>query len=110
MKLLVLGGSQFLGRHAVELALARGHDVTAFTRGRRPVPSGATALVGERDPLVAPGLAALDGRSFDAVIDTSGYVPRVVAASCALFGACERYLGLTCRDRGPKTRSGDPPG
>jgi 2'-hydroxyisoflavone reductase len=92
VKLLVLGGTQFLGRHVVELALARGHDVTVFTRGRRPAPAGATALVGERDPRSAPGLAALDGGSFDAVIDTSGYVPRVVGASCALLDACNRYV------------------
>ena len=63
MKLLVLGGTRFLGRHVVDAALARGDDVTIFTRGRLPVPwSGegrVTALVGARDPRLAPGLNAL---------------------------------------------------
>ncbi len=95
MKILLLGGTRFLGRHAVEVALARGHEVTLFTRGRQPNPWGAavTMLVGDRDPAVAPGLAALDGGTWDAVIDTSGYVPRVVGASAqALRNSVGRYL------------------
>ncbi|HZQ16389.1 MAG TPA: NAD-dependent epimerase/dehydratase family protein [Gaiellaceae bacterium] len=86
MRMLVLGGTQFLGRHAVEAALARGHDVTLFNRGRtRPgLFPGVERLRGDRDG----GLAALHGRSFDAVVDTSGYVPRVVAQTIdALDGA-----------------------
>ena len=61
MKLLVLGGTRFLGRHLVDAALARGHDVTIFTRGVTPLPSGVAVrqLVGNRDPRIAPGLAAL---------------------------------------------------
>ena len=57
MRLLVLGGTRFLGRHLVEAALARGDDVTIFTRGRLPVPWGdrVTALAGDRDPQLAPG-------------------------------------------------------
>jgi 2'-hydroxyisoflavone reductase len=76
MKILVLGGTRFLGRHLVEAALERGHEVTMFNRGK----SGAglypevESLLGDRDG----GLGALEGRSFDAVLDTSGYVPRVV--------------------------------
>ena len=64
MKLLVLGGTRFLGRHLVDAALARGDDVTIFTRGRLPVPwrERVTALVGDRDPRIAPGLAALEAR------------------------------------------------
>jgi 2'-hydroxyisoflavone reductase len=94
VRLLLLGGTQFLGRHAVEIAVARGHDVTVFTRGRRPAPAGAAARSGDRDPRRAPGLAALDdGGAWDAVIDTSGYVPRVVDASCALLAPrTRRYL------------------
>lgn len=95
MRLLVLGGTLFLGRHVVDAALARGHEVTVFTRGRRPLPwrSGVDALRGDRDPRVAPGLAALDARAWDAVADLSGYVPRVVDASAALLAKrVARYL------------------
>lgn len=95
MKILLLGGTRFLGRHTVEVALARGHEVTLFTRGRQPNPWGAavTMLAGDRDPAVAPGLTALDGGSWDAAIDTSGYVPRVVGASAqALRNSVGRYL------------------
>jgi 2'-hydroxyisoflavone reductase len=74
MKLLVLGGTRFLGRHLVEAALARAMDVTIFTRGRGAVPwlDRVTSLVGDRDPRIAPGLDALAGRRFDAVVDCSG--------------------------------------
>jgi len=95
MKLLLLGGTRFLGRATVDAALARGHEVTLFTRGKQPNHWGAavTMLVGDRDPLVAPGLAALDAGSWDAVIDTCGYVPRIVGASAAkLRDRVGRYL------------------
>jgi nucleoside-diphosphate-sugar epimerase len=95
MKLLVLGGTRFLGRHLVEAALARGDDVTIFTRGRSPVPWEArvTALVGDRDPRVAPGLATLERGTWDAVVDCSGYVPRVVEASARLLASrVARYI------------------
>jgi 2'-hydroxyisoflavone reductase len=87
VKLLILGGTRVLGRHLVDAALARGDDVTIFTRGRTPVPweHGVTALTGERDPRIAPGLEALRGGRFDAVIDCSGYVPRVVEAAARLL-------------------------
>jgi 2'-hydroxyisoflavone reductase len=95
VNLLLLGGTRFLGRHVVDAALARGHEVTIFTRGRNAHPWGGdvAALSGDRDPRIAPGLAALAGKSFDAVVDTSGYVPRVVGASAgALVDRVGRYL------------------
>jgi len=95
MKLLVLGGTRFLGRHVVEAAMARGHAVTIFTRGRSAVPWGSRveAIAGDRDPAIAPGLQALGEGQWDAVIDTSGYVPRVVGASAALLAPrVGRYL------------------
>ncbi len=83
MKLLVIGGTVFVGRHIVEAALARGHQVALFNRGR----SGAwlfpevERIAGDRDG----DHAALRGRVFDAVLDTSGYRPaQVNAASRAL--------------------------
>ncbi|MBS0327800.1 MAG: NAD-dependent epimerase/dehydratase family protein [Proteobacteria bacterium] len=98
MRLLVLGGTRFLGRHVVEDALRRGHAVTTFSRGRTvtPWPDRVLALVGDRDPRVAPGLSALAGagtRGFDAVVDCSGYVPRVVDASASLLAqGVRRYV------------------
>ena len=95
MKLLVLGGTRFLGRHVVDAALARGDQVTVFTRGRQPNPWGAavTALAGDRDPAIAPGLATLERGAWDAVVDTSGYVPRIVRASAQLLAPrVDRYL------------------
>lgn len=93
MRLLVLGGTLFVGRHLVDAALARGHDVTVYTRGRRPVDRRVRALAGDRDPRVAPGLDALREGAWDAAVDTSGYVPRVVEASAArLAGRLRRYV------------------
>jgi 2'-hydroxyisoflavone reductase len=71
MRLLVLGGTHFLGRHVTTAALARGHDVATFTRGvSGPPPDGARALHGDRnDPEALP--EALDGWAPDLVVDTS---------------------------------------
>jgi 2'-hydroxyisoflavone reductase len=88
VRLLVLGGTRFLGRHLVEAALARGDDVTIFSRGRTSVPwapKRLTALAGDRDPRVAPGLKALEAGTWDAVVDCSGYVPRVVEAGARVL-------------------------
>jgi 2'-hydroxyisoflavone reductase len=90
-RLLILGGTHFLGRHAAEEALRRGHAVTLFNRGRSDPAlfPEAERLTGDRDG----DLAALRDREFDAVLDTSGYVPRVVAQSAELLrGAAGRYL------------------
>jgi 2'-hydroxyisoflavone reductase len=71
MRLLVLGGTHFLGRHVVTAALARGHDVATFTRGvSGDPPEGARALHGDRDDPRALG-AALDGWRPELVVDTS---------------------------------------
>ena len=94
MKLLVLGGTRFLGRHIVEAALGRGHEITVFTRGATPSPFGdaVTHVKGDRDPSIAPGLAALEGGHWDAAIDTSGYVPRCVrAAAISLASSVAHY-------------------
>jgi 2'-hydroxyisoflavone reductase len=83
MRLLVLGGTVFLGRHVVEAAFAADHEVTIFTRGRTNAGlfPEAEHLVGDRDG----DLAALGGKSWDGVVDTSGYVPRVVRQSAELL-------------------------
>ena len=91
MRLLVLGGTRFLGRGVVDAALADGHEVTLFNRGRTNpgLHPGVERLTGDRDG----GLGALGGRTWDAVMDPSGFFPRVVGASTrALAGSAGRYL------------------
>jgi 2'-hydroxyisoflavone reductase len=94
MKLLILGGTVFLGRHIVESALRRGHTPTLFNRGRRnpDLFPQVEKLRGDRDG----GLEALKGRRWDAVIDPSGYVPRLVRASAELLaGAVAHYTFIS---------------
>jgi 2'-hydroxyisoflavone reductase len=90
MRLLVIGGTLFLGRHVVAAAQGRGHELTLFNRGRSdptPIP-GVEQIHGDRER----DLARLGGRRWDAVIDTSGYLPRVVGASAqALAESVDRY-------------------
>ncbi len=90
MKLLVIGGTRFVGRAAVEEAAARGHDVTVFHRGPAE-PEGfpdVEHVHGDRDG----GLGALAGRSWDAALDTCGYVPRQIREVAATLGdAIGRY-------------------
>lgn len=83
MRILILGGTHFLGRHLVDVALKLGHQVTLFNRGKT-APGlflNVEELHGDRD---GP-LDALGGRTWDVVIDPSGYVPRVVRASAELL-------------------------
>ncbi len=89
MRILVLGGTQFLGRHVVATALEHGHDVTLFNRGQtRPeLFTDVEKLRGDRDG----DLDALRGRSFDAVVDTSGYVPRIVRETLDALGDVGHY-------------------
>src|SRR5215831_18888238 len=89
MKVLVLGGTVFLGRHVVEVALDRGHDVTIFHRGQTNpgLYAEVEEVLGNREG----GLEPLAGRSFDAVIDTSGMTPRVVGASAQLLAGAGCY-------------------
>jgi nucleoside-diphosphate-sugar epimerase len=94
MKLLILGGTLYLGRHTVEAALAAGHTVTLFNRGRTnpDLFPGVERLRGDREG----DLGALSGRTWDAVVDTTGYLPGAVAASCALLrGAVGHYTFIS---------------
>ena len=76
-RILVLGGTAFVGPALVDAALDRGAEVTVFNRGTRGVPDGVTALVGDR---AAGDLAALDGTGdFDVVVDTWSGAPNAVA-------------------------------
>ncbi|MCH9688957.1 MAG: NAD-dependent epimerase/dehydratase family protein [Deltaproteobacteria bacterium] len=96
--LLVLGGTRFLGPAVVDEALAAGLEVTLFNRGKsdpKAYPE-LEKLIGDRDPDKGAGLSALEGRKWDAVIDTSGYFPRHVKASAELLAPNVRqYLFIS---------------
>jgi 2'-hydroxyisoflavone reductase len=79
MRILILGGTGFVGRHIAELCLARGHALTLFHRGRSNpgILPGAEHVIGDRDVSLAP----LAGRVFDVVVDTGGYEVRAVRAA-----------------------------
>jgi len=85
MRLLILGGTLFLGRHLAQEALDRGHKLTLFNRGRTAPELFAEAeqLRGDRDD----DLNTLCGREWDAVIDTSGLEPRQVESTVALLAS-----------------------
>jgi 2'-hydroxyisoflavone reductase len=82
-KILILGGTNFLGPQLVEVAKARGHTLTLFNRGKTnpQLFPDIEKLRGDRKE----SLKALEGRKWDAVIDTSGFVPRIVKASATLL-------------------------
>ncbi|WP_456598909.1 NAD-dependent epimerase/dehydratase family protein [Blastococcus sp. SYSU DS0616] len=92
MRLLVLGGTHFLGRHVVEAALARGHDVATFTRGLTgPPPEGARALHGDRDD---PGALprALGEWEPELVVDTSCQTRAAARNAAAALGGVRSYV------------------
>jgi nucleoside-diphosphate-sugar epimerase len=79
MRLLVLGGTAWLGRTVAEEALARGHDVTCLARGSAQPPMGARFVAADRD--LDDGLSAVAGQDWDAVLDVArhpGHVRRAV--------------------------------
>ncbi|MDQ3369793.1 MAG: NAD-dependent epimerase/dehydratase family protein [Myxococcota bacterium] len=117
-RILILGGTGFLGPKTIEAALARGHEVTIFNRGKRekhlPLELRVERLYGNRDPelpaddekgpegtLLHPdarpkGLEQLVGRTWDVVIDNSGYFPRMVRASAQLLStSASRYIFIS---------------
>ena len=118
-KILILGGTGFIGPKTIEAALARGHQVTIFNRGKRekflPLGFEVEHLYGNRDPelpaddergpdgkLLHPdgkprGLEQLAGRTWDVVIDNSGFVPRIVKASADLLAkqGVSRYIFIS---------------
>lgn len=94
MKILILGGKRFLGIALIEAALKAGHEPTLFNRGLTnpdlypDIPN----LIGDRDG----NIDALKGQTWDAVIDTSGYIPRIVKQSASLLsGNCSSYTFIS---------------
>ncbi|MHB8647292.1 MAG: SDR family oxidoreductase [Thermomicrobiales bacterium] len=94
MRMLIIGGTIFLGRHLVEAAMARGHTVTLFNRGQHnpDLFPEVEKLRGNRDG----GLDPLRGRQWDAVMDTCGAFPRIVRASAELLAdAVGQYIFIS---------------
>jgi len=94
MRVLILGGTQFIGRHIAEALLSAGHVVTVLNRGQSPdeLPDAIERLRGDRDRGLA-GLSALSGRAWDACVDTCGFTPRQVRPSAELLrSAVGRYV------------------
>lgn len=90
MHFLILGGTLFLGRHLVEAARARGHELTLFHRGKTNPGLFPDVYTVQGDRKREEDLAALDAMQFDAVIDTCGYLPRVVGLSARRLAARAR--------------------
>ncbi|RKN38314.1 NAD-dependent epimerase/dehydratase family protein [Streptomyces hoynatensis] len=96
MRLLVLGGTEFVGRAAVAEAGRRGWDVTAFHRGTRPAPTGVTVLHGDRT--AEGGLDALAQGTWDLVLDTWSGAPSAVRdAATLLAGRARHYTYVSSR-------------
>lgn len=93
MKLLIIGGTRFVGRHLVAAALERGHEVTLFNRGTQSSPfADVETIAGDRNK----DLDKLQGRRWDTVVDTCGYLPRNVKATAErLSGSVERYVFIS---------------
>lgn len=94
MRILVLGGTRFVGRHIVEAALGSGHDVSVFNRGHSRLPwQTVEQLTGDRE---TGDLAALREREWDACVDVSAYFPEHArAATQLLSGRVARYVFIS---------------
>lgn len=110
LKILILGGTGFIGPATVEAAKARGHTLTLFNRGRIEKRRGGMfpdveKLYGNRDPKKRAddadpespmGLTSLEGKTWDVVIDNSGYYPRMVKASAELLSkSAKQYIFIS---------------
>jgi 2'-hydroxyisoflavone reductase len=94
MNILIIGGTKFLGRHLVDSALARGHEVTLFNRGQSnpDLFPNIETIIGDREH----DIDKLSGRTWDTVIDTCGYFPRIVGVSAVgLEGSVNRYVFIS---------------
>jgi 2'-hydroxyisoflavone reductase len=94
MKILIIGGTKFLGRHLINAALVNGHEVTIFNRGRHSQENfeNVEQIRGDRNT----DLEKLAGRKWDAVIDTCGYMPQTVKTSAEFFkDSAETYVFIS---------------
>ncbi|OEJ96523.1 Rossmann-fold NAD(P)-binding domain-containing protein [Streptomyces thermolilacinus] len=93
MRLLILGGTEFVGRAVVERALAREWEVTVFHRGRHGAPPGVAVLRGDRSLPGGAGLGALSEGEWDVVVDTWSGAPSAVRDAAGLLaGRAGRYV------------------
>jgi len=95
LRVLILGGTGFIGPHQVRYALSRGHKVTVFNRGRRPQdwPGEVEELTGDRN---ASDLKALAGREWDVCIDNPTTLPFWVRdAAGVLKGKVKQYIFIS---------------
>jgi len=94
VRILIIGGTRFVGRHLVDAALARRHEVTLFNRGRSNpgLFPQVERITGDREK----DLGKLEGRIWDVAIDVVGYVPRLVRLSAeSLEGSVSRYVFIS---------------
>lgn len=94
MKILILGGTKFLGRHLVDAALAAGHEVTLFNRGKTnpTLFPDIETIIGDREQ----DIEKVSGREWDAVIDVAGYVPRIVRLAAQSLGrTVKKYVFIS---------------
>lgn len=95
MKILIIGGTKFLGRHLVSAAQARGHEITLFNRGTKytdDAPENVEQIHGDR----STDLEKLAGQSWDAVVDTCGFLPQTVKMSAEfLRDAVKQYIFIS---------------
>lgn len=94
MNILIIGGTRFLGRHIVDSAHASGHQVTLFNRGKSnpDLFTNIDTIIGDREH----DINKLSSRTWDAVIDTCGYVPRIVRESAVgLKRSVGRYVFIS---------------
>ena len=93
MDVLILGGTRFLGSHVTDALLQRGHAVTQFNRGvtQAAVRDVVVVVHGDR----ATDLERLPSKNWDAVIDTCGYTPSIVATSARALHRAHRYVFIS---------------
>jgi len=96
MNILIIGGTRFLGRHLVDSALTRGHEVCLFNRGKSNpgLFAQVETIIGDREH----DLGKLTGHAWDAVVDTCGYFPRIVRLSASGLreaGSVGRYVFIS---------------
>ena len=91
MKILVMGGTRFVGKPLVQTLLSQGHDISLFTRGRQAAPEGVTHVKGDRSN--GADLAQLQGQIFDVIVDSSGRTLEDSEAVLKVTGApAHRFL------------------
>ena len=95
MKLLIIGGTRFLGRHLVTVALERDHEITLFNRGRHPFDANVETIHGDRHT----DIDKLRGRRWDVVVDTCGILPSAVrSAAEVLSDSVDRYIFISSQN------------